>query len=75
MVEAKPVSVKAQTVKRVVAIAIFCVATNRMPDVCRMHPDLILTPGLKLKLNERMIGGTRQYVEMRHGILSTVVDW
>ena len=55
MVETKQESMQAQAVHRVIAVAIFRVATNRMSHVGCMHADLVLAPGLQFEFHQRVL--------------------
>ena len=74
MVEAEQESVEAEPVERVVAIAVFHIAADGMPHVGGVDTDLVLAPGLQLELHERVLGGTCERMEMRHRILTAIVD-
>ena len=59
VIKTKNVSVQTQTLQRVVAIAIFCIATYRVVYISSVYTYLIFAPCLQLKLYQRMrIGGS-----------------
>ena len=59
VIKTKNISVQAQTLQRVVAITIFCIATHRVIYISSVDAYLIFAPCLQLKLYQRMrIGGS-----------------
>ena len=52
MVEAKHIGMKAESVKRIITIAIFYIATHRMPHIRGMNTYLVLTTCFKTELDE-----------------------
>ena len=59
VIKTKNVSVQTQTLQRVVAIAIFCIATHRVVYISSVYTYLIFAPCFQLKLYQRMcIGGS-----------------
>ena len=73
MHHAQHIGMEAESVERIVAVAVFHVATHGMSHVCRMHTDLVLASCFQFKLSEGMVGGTLQHLEMCHGIFSAVI--
>ena len=61
--------------QRVVAVAVFHVATNGMSHVCRVYTYLVLATGLKLILNERVFCGAIEHLEVCDSIFATIVSW
>ena len=54
MIKAKFISMQAQPTYRVITIAIFNVATDRMSHIGSVNTDLVLASGLKPKLYKRL---------------------
>jgi hypothetical protein len=65
---------EAETMKRIVAIAIFRITTHRMTHISRVYADLILTSRLELELYERVIGRTGQHVVMGDGVFAPIIN-
>ena len=65
---------EAETVQRVVAIAVLRVATNGMAHVGGVDANLILASCLQLKLHERVLGGAVEHMEMGDGELAAIID-
>ena len=61
--------------QRVVAVAVFHVATNWMSHVCRVYTYLVLATGLELILNERVFCGAIEHLEVCDSIFATIVSW
>ncbi len=74
MIEAELIGVETQTAKRIVAVAVFHVATDRVTHVGGMDTYLVLAARLKTIFNKRMVDGARKGVEMGHGIFASVVE-
>ena len=64
MVETKQESMQAQAVHRVISVAVFRVATNRMSHVSGMHADLVLAPGLQFEFHQRVLCRPGKGMEM-----------
>ena len=56
MIEAQQPCMQAQTMKRVVAIAILRITTHGMAHISRMYTNLILSTRLQLELDECVLG-------------------
>ena len=52
MVETEHVGVKTKSVKRIITIAVFYIATHRMPHIRSMNTYLVLTTCFKTELDE-----------------------
>ena len=61
--------------QRVVAVAVFHVATNWMSHVCRVYTYLVLATGLELILYERVFCGAIEHLEVCDSIFATIVSW
>ena len=57
MIEAKHVGMKAESMKRVITIAVLDITAHRMPHIRGMNTYLVLTTSLKTELNERVLCG------------------
>ena len=64
---------QAEAMNGVVAITIFCVATNGVPHIGRMYANLVLATRLQLIFHKRMFGSAVQYMEMRDSQFATIV--
>ena len=53
--EAQAVSMQAQAVDGVEAVAIFSVASHWMPQVCHVNPNLVLATGLQAQFHKRAL--------------------
>ena len=73
MIETQQPGMQTQPVQRVVTITILHVATYGMTHVGRVYANLVLTACLQFELNQRVLRGTVQHVEMGHGILAAIV--
>ena len=74
MHEAQHVGVEAETVQRIVAVAIFRVAADRMSHVRRVNTNLVLTTRLQLIFHQRVLGSPCQHMEVRHSQLAAIVS-
>ena len=73
MEETQQEGMETQTVDGVVAVTIFCIATNRVMHVGSMYADLVLPSCFKLELNQRMVGGAGKHMKVGNSIFTTVV--
>ena len=58
---------------RVVAVAVFYVATHGMSHVGRVDTNLVLAASLQAILYKRVLGSAVEYMIMRYGILAAIV--
>ena len=75
VMEAEQISVEAEAMDWVVAIAVLDVTANRVVHVGRMYANLILTACLKLEFHERMMFAAPQCSEMCDGKLTAIIHW
>ena len=73
MHETQHVGVKTKAMGRIVSVSIFMVTTNRMSHIGGMNANLVFTPGLEAKLNQRMVDRTFEHMEMGDGVFSAIV--
>lgn len=67
MVEAKYVGMEAQASDRIIAIAVFDVATDRMPHVGGVHAYLVLASRLQFEFHERVLSAAVERIEVGDG--------
>ena len=72
MHEAQHVGMEAETVQRIVAVAIFRVAAYRMSHVRRVNTNLVLTTRLQLIFHQRVLSSPCQHMEVRHSQLAAI---
>ena len=60
-------SVRSFAHHRIVSRAIAFISGDRVPDGCRMHPDLVRTTGRQMHLGERRVSKTLQRHKVRQG--------
>ena len=75
MGEAQHIGMQTEAVQRVVAIAIFDVAADRMTHIGRMYTYLVLTSGFKLVFHKRVLGSAVENMIVGHSIFASVVYW
>ena len=74
MIETQQPGVQTETVQRVVAVAVFAIATNGMSHISSMNANLVLTTRLQLKLYQRVVCRAVHHEEMSDSQLATIVD-
>lgn len=67
MVEAEHVGMEAQASDRIIAIAVFDVATDRMSHVSGVHTYLVLASRLQFEFHERMLSAAVERIEVGDG--------
>lgn len=64
VIEAKHVGMETETSDRIIAIAVFDVATDRMPHVGGVHTYLVLAPCLQFEFYERVLSAAVERIEV-----------
>ena len=64
VIETEHISMKCQSMDRVIAVSIFNVTTNRMVHIGSMNTDLIFSASFQFKFNKRVVGRTIQHMKM-----------
>lgn len=64
VIEAKHVGMETETSDRIIAIAVFDVAADRMPHVGGVHTYLVLASCLQFELHERMVPAAVERIEV-----------
>ncbi len=75
MIETQLVCMQTETSKRIVAIAVLDIATDRMTYISRVHTYLILTSRFQLELHQRIQLLAIQYTVMSDSQFSSIVYW
>ena len=57
----------------IVTIAVFHIATHRMPHIGRMNTNLVLPARLQFVFHQRMLSSTGDCMEVCHSIFATIV--
>ena len=65
---------QAQAMQRMIAVAIFWIATDRMAHVCGVYANLILASCLQLEFHSRVLSRTIHYMPMCDGKLPSVIN-
>ena len=73
MIKTKDIGMKAQSPTGIVAIAIFHVATNRMPHIRTVDADLVFSACLQTELYKAMIYRASEYMIVGDRVFSSIV--
>lgn len=73
MIKTKDIGMKAQSPTGIVAIAIFHVATNRMPHISTVDTDLVFSACLQTELYEAMTHRASKYMVVGDCVFSSIV--